>query len=280
MQQDDPGNIHSLASKCPLVDIGANLSHAAFSHDLDRVIADAQAAGVGHIIATGTDLESTAAALGLADKYTDFLSVTAGFHPHIARQFNAAALETLRNWLGDPRVVAVGETGLDFNRDFSPRDIQQEVFEQQLQLAVEMRKPVFLHQRDAHAVFHPMLREYRAALTAGVVHCFTDDRAALFDYLDLDMYIGITGWICDERRGRGLQELVSSIPPDRLLIETDSPYLLPRSLRPLPKSRRNEPKFLLEVLHALVQCTGRPAELLARQCSENACRLFGIKLLA
>lgn len=263
-------------SAIAIVDIGANLSHPSFHHDRDQVISAARAAGVQHIIVTGTDLESIIAARQLADQYKGYLTLTAGFHPHVATQFDSQALAQLSSWLSEPSIVAVGETGLDFNRDFSPRDIQEKVFAQQLELAVNFKKPVFLHQRDAHGTFLGILNEYRDSLTSGVVHCFTDNQQALFDYLDLDMYIGITGWICDERRGRDLQELVSSIPENRLLIETDSPYLLPRTLQPMPKVRRNEPRYLPEILKMLSHCTGRSVVTLARQTRDNSMCLFGI----
>ncbi len=135
--------------------------------------------------------------------------------------------------------------GLDFNRDFSPRPDQERAFEAQLALAVEYQLPVFLHERDAHERFAPILKAYRDHLVGAVVHCFTGSRQALFDYLDLDCHIGITGWVCDERRGKPLAELVHNIPDNRLLLETDAPYLLPRDLPEAPpKKRRNEPSLL------------------------------------
>ena len=176
------------------------------------------------------------------------------------------------------QVIAIGETGLDFNRNYSPPEQQLALFERHLQLAVELQKPLFLHQRDAHDRFHALLKQYRPEITGGVVHCFTDTEAALSDYLELDMYIGITGWICDERRGKPLQSLVASIPANRLLIETDSPYLLPRTLSPKPKHRRNEPRHLVQVLTTLAHCTGRSAEAIAEETTGNAARLFGLNV--
>ena len=175
-------------------------------------------------------------------------------------------------------MVAVGETGLDYNRNYSPRKDQLKVFEQHLEIATELAKPVFLHQRDAHEDFIDLLKKYRPKLCGGVVHCFTDNGKALEDYLELDMYIGITGWVCDQRRGQSLQQLVSRIPPERLLVETDAPYLLPRSLRPKPKSRRNEPRFLGEVIRVIAEHTGRDMEQLAAETSHNAIELFSLKL--
>ena len=261
-----------------LVDIGANLGHSSFRHDLDQVVNDARAAGVVHIIVTGTDLESTRTALSIVDGFGDYMSLTAGFHPHVASQLNDAALAEIASLARHPKVVALGEMGLDFNRDFSPRDKQLQAFEQQLELATRIAKPVFLHQRDAHDSFMSLLKQYRPQLRAGVVHCFTDERKALFDYLDLDMHIGITGWICDERRGRHLQELVSEVPAERLLLETDAPYLLPRSLQPPPAQRRNEPRFLPEVLRTVATCTGKPPAQVAAESTRAAADLFGLEV--
>ena len=147
--------------------------------------------------------------------------------------------------------MALGEAGLDYFRDLSPRDAQKRAFVAQLELAEAHGLPVFLHQRDAHGDFLAILREHRPNLRACVVHCFTDTRAALADYLALDCHIGITGWICDERRGQHLVEAVVDIPADRLMLETDAPYLMPRTIRPRPKTRRNEPANLPYVVQAV-----------------------------
>lgn len=257
-----------------LIDIGANLTHESFSHDYAEVLASARAAGVAHIIITGTDLESALAARTLASESGNLLSSTAGFHPHVASQCNLDSFRSIAALAEDPSVVAIGETGLDFNRKFSPVDAQIEAFEKHLQLAVELQKPLFLHQRDAHDEFFRLLKLYRRKISGGVVHCFTDNESALQDYIELDMYIGITGWICDERRGEALQKIVSKIPSERLLIETDSPYLLPRSIKPRPKTRRNEPKYLPEVLNMIASCTGRSIKQLAQETRDNSIRLF------
>lgn len=259
-----------------LVDIGANLTHESFSHDLPTVIESATAAGVSHMIVTGTDIESSVAALALAKQQPRLLSATAGFHPHVASQVNEEGFQHIRELAAADKIVAIGETGLDFNRNFSPPAAQEASFVRHLELAKEIGKPLFLHQREAHDRFLPLLKSYRDQLCDAVVHCFTDNREALFDYLDLDLYIGITGWVCDERRGLELQQLVKEIPENRLLIETDSPYLLPRNLVPKPKSRRNEPKHLVQVLDTIAQITGKCREELARQTSRNTRRLFAI----
>jgi len=258
----------------PLIDIGANLGHESFDHDLTEVISRAVAAGVVHHLVTGTTLIASQKALNLCHQFTN-MSATAGIHPHEAAHADAETLRGIRELLDDPLIRAVGETGLDFNRDYSPRPVQETIFAEHLLMAVHSGKPVFLHQRDAHARFYPILKDYRDQLVGGVVHCFTDEKSALYDYLDLDMYIGITGWICDERRGHHLLELVKDIPHDRLLLETDAPYLLPRSLRPKPKSRRNEPAYLTEVLQTVARFCERSPALIAEETTANARRLFG-----
>src|SRR6185437_6560668 len=136
-------------------------------------------------------------ALALARAHPDILFATAGVHPHHAIDYDDATDALLRELASDPAVCAVGETGLDYNRNYSPHDVQLQVFERQLRLAVDVQKPLFLHQRDAHHDFLDLLRRYRDKVPAMVVHCFTDTGEALRDYLDLDCHIGITGWICD-----------------------------------------------------------------------------------
>ncbi len=256
-----------------LTDIGANLAHDSFDHDRDEVIERARQAGVETLLLTGSSLDSSRKVIELARQHNN-LFATAGIHPHEARQADANTIEEIGRLCDEDTIVAVGETGLDFNRDFSPRPMQEQVFSEHLRIAAKNGKPVFLHQRDSHQRFLPILREQRDALSGGVVHCFTDSREALFDYLDLDMYIGITGWVCDERRGGDVLELVPHIPAHRLLLETDAPYLMPRSLRPRPKTRRNEPAHLREVLRVVAAVRHEQEAALASQTSSNARRLF------
>ena len=173
-------------------------------------------------------------------------------------------------------MVAAGECGLDYYRDLSPRDAQLRAFEWQLQLAAESGKPVFLHQRDAHQDFIAVLREHRARLVGAVAHCFTAGAGELEDYLRLELSIGITGWLCDERRGAHLAALLARIPADRLLLETDAPYLLPRDLDPKPKSRRNEPMYLPHVAAAVAAARGESLEQCAAGTSANARALFNL----
>jgi TatD DNase family protein len=171
----------------------------------------------------------------------------------------------------------VGECGLDYFRDFSPRDLQRRAFGWQLEIAAAAGKPVFLHQRDAHDDFVAILREHRARLAGGVAHCFTATEKERDAYLELGLHIGITGWICDERRGLHLRDVVRGIPADRLMLETDAPYLLPRDLKPAPRTRRNEPQHLPHVARAVAAARGQPLEALARAVADTTRQFFRIR---
>ncbi len=259
-----------------MIDIGANLTHDTFNRDRDEVIHNAQTVGVETFIITGSDVLCSQKAKALAHAYPDCCYATAGIHPHFASEFNGETQDQLQELLNDDKVVAVGETGLDYFRDISPREAQIFSFEQHIQLAIENEMPLFLHQREAHVDFGPILKAHRDALSEVVIHCFTDNEKALFDYLDLDCYIGITGWICDERRGKHLLDLVKNIPNDRLLIETDAPYLIPRNLSPKPKSRRNEPKYLPHIAEFISQHHSMSHEELIATTVANSRKFFKI----
>ena len=268
-----------------LIDIGVNLTGSSFKRDLDAVIERAQQAGVMHMVVTGTDVEHSEAALKMCADYPGYLTCTAGVHPHHADAFDAAIYEQLEVLLQNDQVVASGECGLDYNRNFSERSNQIRAFEQQLELGRQCGKPVFLHQRDAHEDFLAIMRDAIGDLSGGVAHCFTGTPQQAEAYLDIGLDIGVTGWVCDERRGHDLREAVKVIPPERLLLETDAPYLLPRDLperipgcgdyRPADK-RRNEPAFLQHVCDSVARLMGVDAAELAVQTSLNARRLFGI----
>ena len=252
-----------------LVDIGANLTHPAFASDLPDVLARARQAGVETVIVTGTTVDESRQAARLG------LPFTAGVHPHHAKDFEARTVDALRQLAKNPACVAVGECGLDFNRNYSPHPDQEKCFIAQLELGLELNKPLFLHSRDAHPRVSEILSSYKPK--RAVAHCFTGEREELRAYLDLGLYIGITGWICDERRGKHLLELIKEIPPDRLLLETDSPYLTPRDLKPQPKARRNEPAFLPHIARTVARALGRAADQVAEETTRNARMLFGLK---
>jgi TatD DNase family protein len=257
-----------------LIDIGLNLTDKSFDKDRDEVIARATEAGVHTMILTGSTLNCSRRAQALAQTRPGLLFSTAGVHPHHAAECDDATIPALRELAELPGVVAVGECGLDFFRNISPPDAQKKWMDAQLQLSVDLQKPVFLHERDAHESFATILRKHIRRLPDAVVHCFTGSRAALDDYLAMGCHIGVTGWICDERRGKELQELVKHIPLDRLLVETDAPYLLPRDLKPKPKDRRNEPCHLPHVTRKVAECIGREFEEVAAATTQNARRFF------
>ncbi|WP_369978490.1 TatD family hydrolase [Xanthomonas bundabergensis] len=257
-----------------LIDIGANLTHDSFDRDRDAVLQRARDAGVAQLVVTGASREHSPLALQLAQRHPGFLYATAGVHPHHALEYTAECDAELRALHAHAEVVAVGECGLDYFRDLAPRPAQHRAFERQLQLAADTGKPLFLHQRDAHADFLALMRQFDGKLGPAVVHCFTGTREELFDYLDRDWHIGITGWLCDERRGAHLRELVRNIPAARLMIETDAPYLLPRTLKPLPKDRRNEPAFLAHIVEELARDRGEDMAATAAATTATARGFF------
>ena len=259
-----------------LIDIGANLTHPAFHADLPEVLGRAREAGVESIVVTGTSVPESVNALKVSNLYPETVYATAGVHPHHARECDDTTIPALRVLALQPRVVAIGECGLDFNRNYSPHPDQEKWFVAQVELACELGKPLFLHSRDAFPRFGEILNEYREKIPKAVAHCFTGEKAELHAYLDLGLYIGITGWICDERRGAHLLQLVREIPADRLMLETDSPYLTPRDLRPRPKARRNEPSFLPHILRTVARALDRPADEVAAETTRNAKQFFGM----
>ena len=260
----------------PLIDIGANLTHDNFVDDLDDVLGRADAAGVGRMVVTGSDDQGNIAAAELAAAHPGRLFATAGVHPHHAADYTDASDELIRSLLLREEVVAVGECGLDYYRDLSPRDAQQEAFRSQLDISADTQVPVFLHQRDAHEDFIAILEPAMARIPRAVAHCFTGDGASMREYLAIGLWIGITGWICDERRGAHLQEVVAEIPDNRLLLETDAPYLLPRTLSPKPKSRRCEPAHLTEVLRVVAKARGQSEQHVAQITTANAKEFFAL----
>jgi TatD DNase family protein len=261
-----------------LVDIGANLAHDSFDADREAVLARAHAAGVAAMIVTGSTLDDSEKAIALARRHPRALRATAGVHPHHASVLADSDAERLSALLADPMVVAAGECGLDYFRNFSPPAAQRRAFELQLDIAGRHDKALFLHQRDAHADFVAMLREHPAQARRAVLHCFTGGPAELEDCLGLGLSVGIAGWICDERRGQALRESAPRVPAGRLMLETDAPYLLPRTLRSRPAHRRNEPAMLPAVLEEVARCRGEDPEAVAAATTDNACRFFGLTL--
>jgi TatD DNase family protein len=296
-----------------LTDIGVNLMNPAFDRDRSAVIERAAAAGVTTLIITGSSIESSVSAAEYAAAFTEAPAVpnvrlftTAGVHPHNAKDWDDTALTALREIVSPPRralslsptphsllptphILAIGECGLDYNRNFSPPQAQRKCFEDQLAIAARLGRPVFLHVRDAEGStdafndFLSILKRYRANLPGVVVHCFTGGMTELEAYIALDCYIGITGWVCDERRGSHLIPLLRHIPAERLLLETDAPYLLPRNCvlerRPKAvkgKSGRNEPCMLPHIAAFVAEVLGKTPEQLAAETSANAGEVFSL----
>jgi len=259
-----------------LIDIGANLAHDSFDQDRDAVLERAAAAGVDTLVVTGSCRPTSERAAELAAAHPGHLYATAGIHPHHARDYDEESADWIRALVARPGVVAVGECGLDFFRDFSPRDDQERAFRGQIETAIELDAPLFLHQRDAHERFCAIIDEYRDDLPQAVAHCFTGGPDELADYLERGLFIGVTGWVCDERRGAGLVAAVPHIPDDRLMIETDAPYLLPRDLDPKPKTRRNEPLHLPHIATRVAGLRGVTAQALGASTTATARRFFGL----
>ncbi|MDY1038858.1 3'-5' ssDNA/RNA exonuclease TatD [Lelliottia sp. CFBP8978] len=258
-----------------MFDIGLNLTSSQFDKDRDEVVARALAAGVNGLLLTGTNLQESQDAQRLAHTF-DCCWSTAGVHPHDSSHWNHDSAEVLYALAKTPEVVAIGECGLDFNRNFSTPDEQEKAFTAQLALAAELGMPVFMHCRDAHERFVALLEPWLDKLPGAVLHCFTGSRQDALDCLNRGLYLGITGWVCDERRGLELRDLLPVIPADRLLVETDAPYLLPRDMRPKPASRRNEPAYLGHIVERIAHWRGEERQWLEAQTDENVRRLFGV----
>ena len=259
------------------IDIGVTLTASSFNSDLDDVVQRALQAGVSHMIVTGTNIQHSQMALDLNRRYPGILASTAGLHPHHASEFDSNTIAMLRDLCAEASVVAVGECGLDYNRNYSTPGEQRTAFAAQLQLACELGLPVFLHQRDAHDDFVSMISEYSKELSGAVAHCFTGSVDEALEYVSMNMYIGITGWICDERRGTDLQRAVEDIPHDRIMLETDAPYLLPRDLQQRPvQKRRNEPCYLPHICDVTARYMGIDSPQLAQYAIDNTGRLFDI----
>ncbi len=275
-------NVSMKDNTLELIDIGANLTASSFGKDLSEVIERARQQSVSHIVVTGTNLQHSELALELCERWPGYLYATAGVHPHHAKEWDDRLAGRIHDISRLDAVKAIGECGLDFNRNFSsPRD-QLRCFEAQLEIAADIQLPVFLHQRDAHEDFVKIIGRWRDKLSGGVAHCFTGNREEAKAYLDLDLYIGVTGWLCDERRGHSLQQAVADIPLDHLMIETDAPYLLPRNLteslkQSLRDKRRNEPMLLPHVCQTLADYKKLELQQVAEETSKTAKQFFAIE---
>ncbi|MEJ2639781.1 MAG: TatD family hydrolase [Desulfosarcinaceae bacterium] len=258
-----------------IFDSHCHLDDNAYRHDWADVLARAANNEVAAMVVVGVGGESSEQAVSLAgDPRHPQLFASVGLHPHDASQCSEKLLERLQTLSRDPRVVAWGETGLDFNRMFSPREDQERCFVRQLEIADALDLPLIFHERDSQGRFYELLETTPAQNRRGVVHCFSGSREELHAYLDMGFYIGITGILTIKGRGKPLRELVKEIPADRIVIETDAPYLTPTPQR--NKHRRNEPAFVRSVLLRLAQVLQIEVEALADRIWRNTCTLYSL----
>lgn len=270
-----------------LCDIGVNLTNNRFNDDWENTIQRAIDVGVEKLVITGTDIAESKDALLMSESWPKHCFATIGIHPHYAKDAvdehgNPNLFHEITELASHENAVAIGECGLDFNRNFSPKDIQLKVFEAQLQIACDLGMPVFLHERDAFDEQIELLKKYRSKLVGGVAHCFTGNIDQIRAYLDLDLYIGITGWLCDPKRGKALREAVTLLPLNRILLETDAPYLMPKTLK--SSSKRNEPENLPHILEQLATIllnqethSGYTVQDIAQASYRNSLTLFGLE---
>ena len=227
-----------------IADIACNFTSDRFDNDLDEVINQAIVNNItkfGLICSRLSDIDKL---LEIYNRYSKYMFFTIGVHPHHANEINEEYLKKLKEVINNNNPHAIGETGLDFFRNLSTYEEQIFAFEEQIKIAIDTNKPLFLHQRDSHDDFIKILRKYSSDINKSVVHCFTGTKEQLNDYLELDCYIGVTGWICDAKRNVELRKTIKNIPLERLMIETDCPYLIPKNLEEKPKNNRNEPTYL------------------------------------
>jgi len=258
-----------------LFDTHCHLDDRAYKNDIAGVISRAHAAGVCAMMTVGTDKQSSQKAVSVAETVTG-LFASVGTHPHDAKDVDKTDLTFMRNLAQNPKVKAWGEIGLDFNRMYSPRDIQEHWFIAQLAVADELGLPIIFHERDSGGRLLELLKKNPNSERKGVVHCFSGNRQELAQYLEMGFYIGITGILTLKDRGAGLRELSRSIPPDRLVVETDAPYLTPAPEK--NHTRRNEPAFVRSVLFRLAEVRGDDPEALALIVWKNSCRLYRLTI--
>lgn len=256
-----------------IFDSHCHLDDTGYQADMEDVMERARAAGVAGFMAVGIDPQTSRKAIAIAETYPGVVS-SVGVHPHDAAHCSEALLGELIGLAGHGKVCAWGETGLDFNRMYSPRDVQEKWFQRQLEIAAGLDLPLIFHERDSDGRFLEILAASRSPSLRGVVHCFSGNRREMEAYLDLGLYIGITGIVTMKQRGRSLRDLVPLIPGDRLVVETDAPYLTPSPER--NRFRRNEPAFVKSVLLKVAEIRGIDAEAMAEITWRNTCRLYGL----
>ena len=257
-----------------MIDIGVNFHSSQLKGKTEELVTKAKTAGLEALLATGTSLASSRLAHSLTEQYGGYIWATAGVHPHAAKEWSSAVEKNLETLWSHPAIVAVGEAGLDYNRMFSPKDAQKHAFSRQLDAAIRLKKPLFLHCRDAFDDFRPMTREATAAGARGVVHCFTGTAQEAAAHLEDGLDIGITGWVADPNRGAALRDALKVIPLERLHLETDAPYLMPRNI---PKRGPvNVPANLVWVARAIAEVKRCSEADIRKACTQNSRVLFGL----
>jgi TatD DNase family protein len=253
-----------------LTDSHAHIQSEEYAGEVAAVIARAREAGVQTIITVGGagDISNNAAAIALAESFAEIFA-TVGMHPHDAKEVGDNEVATLRKFAAHPRVVAIGETGLDYYYDHSPREIQRQVFSRFIQLACETNLPIIVHEREAFRDSAELLRIQGAGKLAGVVHCFTGDYAAAARYLDLGLYLSFTG-IITFKNADALREVVRKVPLNKILVETDAPFLTPVPYR----GKRNEPAYVRLVAEAVARIKNLPLEQVAETTTASTRELF------
>ena len=257
-----------------VADIACNFTSERFDKDLDEVInraIDNKITKFGLICSQMSDLNKL---LKIYEQYSKNMFYTIGVHPHHANEINDDYLKKLKDEITTNNPHAIGETGLDFFRNLSTYEEQIYAFEEQIKIAIDTNKPLFLHQRDSHDDFIKILRKYSSDISKAVVHCFTGTQEQLDDYLELDCYIGVTGWICDEKRNVELRKTIKNIPLEKLMIETDCPYLIPKNLVEKPKNNRNEPSNLNHIINEIAELMEIDIDILRKQTFENTINYF------
>lgn len=264
----------------PLIDIGLNLANHRFAGDWKQVVARAHAAGVERFILTGTSLKISQAVALLTEQMAPGTAYfTAGIHPHYASELSGDTLAHLRDLLSHANAVAVGETGLDYNRDLSPRPVQRAALEAQVDLACSLAKPLFLHEREAASDLLAILDNFKGRLPNCVVHCFTGSEAEARQYIERGFYLGITGWVGQKNRNAHLLQALQAIPPERTMLETDAPYLTPPGYAPSIPGR-NEPEALARVAELLALGRGVPVEQVRADAYAASMAFFGLDAAA
>ena len=257
-----------------LFDIACNFSSERFDKDLDEVIQRAKNNKVSKFLVVSASLNDTEKVNGIYKNNKDSCFFTIGVHPHNAKEFTSSSSVKMKNLIDTYKPNSVGETGLDFFRNISSYEEQIFAFEEQIKIAIDKELPLFLHQREAHDDFFKILSKYRDSIPKAVVHCFTGTQKELDDYLDIGCHIGLTGWICDANRNIDLRKSLINIPLDKLMIETDCPYLIPKNLQEKPKNNRNEPAFLPHIAKEISSLVNVDIDQLVKKTYENSIKFF------